>query len=675
MNQRRSNWAANASLAARAWGPRSGAPSSLSPPEPSPVSAAPGPSAADARADALVAQGNALLGLARPADALVQFDEALALRPDFWPALNNRGVALRDLGRIRDALASFEAALAIQPGQVDALNNRGRALVSLDRAEEALETFDLALAASPGRSATHNHRGAALMKLRRMEEALASYDAAIAIDPRSADSHNNRGAALREMGRGSDALAAFHRALALAPGAPEVLANIGHALMDLGHPADALASYDLAITRRPDFDVAHDGRGNALAKLGREHEALASYDQAIALNPLSAPARNNKGLALMQLGQIEDGERCIEAAIALDATSALAFHNLTLSKTFGAGDATLREMEALARDAPALGIDKRIFVHFALGKAYADLERYADSFHHFAEGNAWKRARAPYLEAETLSGMELTRALYSRAWMESFRGRGAPSSAPVFVFGMPRSGTTLVEQILVAHPGVHGAGEIKDFEHAADALDLVPSLLRPQATLCMSGVHLDRIGLDYLARLRARAPWASRIVNKTTGNFRFAGLIAMALPGARMIHVRRDPRDVCLSCFRALFAEDLPFTYDLAELGRYHRAHDNLMAHWREALPAGMMLDVRYEDVVADVEREARRILDHCGLAWDPRCLDFHLAGRSVRTASFTQVRRPLYASSVGGWRHYEAFLGPLFEALEAGSDEGGATS
>jgi tetratricopeptide (TPR) repeat protein len=664
--QRRSNHATNANPAARARELGLDAPWNPPTPIPSRAAAAPGPHAADA----LVGQGNALLGLGRPSEALAKFDEAIALDANLFSARNNRGVALRDLGRIPDALASFDAALVVNPDQPDALNNRGRALVSLNRAEEALESFDRAIAASPARAATLNHRGAALMKLGRAEEALANFDAAIAIDPRVADSHNNRGTALLALGRGPDALVAFNRARALAPGAAEILANIGHALMELGHPVDALASYDLAITRRPDFDAAHDGRGNALARLGREREALASYDKAIALNPLSAPAHNNKGLALLQLGEIEEGERFIEAAVALDKTSALSFHNLTLSKTFGEGDATLRQMEALARDAPALGLDKRIFVHFALGKAYADLKRYADSFHQFAEGNAWKRARSPYDEAESLGEMELTRALFSRAWIESFGGRGAPSSAPVFVFGMPRSGTTLVEQILAAHPGVHGAGEIKDFEQAANALDAAPSLLRPQASLCMSGVHLDRLGLDYLARLRARAPSASRIVNKTTENFRFAGLIAMALPGARMIHVRRDPRDVCLSCFRTLFAEDLPFAYDLAELGRYHRAHDDLMAHWREALPTGMMLEVRYEDVVADIEREARRIVDHCGLAWDASCLDFHLGERSVRTASFTQVRRPLYASSVGGWRNYEPFLGPLFEALEVEAEE-----
>ena len=182
----------------------------------------------------------------------------------------------------------------------------------------------------------------------------------------------------------------------------------------------------------------------------------------------------------------------------------------------------------------------------------------------------------------------------------------------------------------------------------------------------MSGEQFRQLGASYLQRIRATAPAASRIVNKMPENFRFAGMIALALPNARILHVRRDPVDTCFSCFSTLFSESQPYTYDLAELGRYYRAYEALMDVWRRVLPQGMVIEVQYEDVVADLEGQARRILGHCGLEWDARCLEFHRNARSVRTASLAQVRRPLYKSSVGRWRPYQPFLGPLLAALGA---------
>jgi len=621
-------------------------------------------------ASALVAEGNAFMALERSSEALASYARALELQPDCVPALNNRGVALRNLGRPSEALASFDAALAIQPGHTDALNNRGKALVDLGRGEEALESFDRALASSPHPARALNNRGNALMKLGRAKEALANYDQALTLEPRAADAHNNRGTALRDLKRYEEALASFKQALAFLQGNVEVIGNIAHTLLDLGRSADALANYDLAIALRPDYGHAHNGRGNALARLGRENEALASYDRAIALAPGHAAAYNNKGLALMQSGRVAEGGRLIEMAIALDKKSGLAFHNLSLSRKFAPGQSIISEMEAFARDASPLDVDGRIYVHFALGKAYADIGRFDLSFHHFSSGNGLKRAQTRYEEADVLGAMARTRAAYSREGMARHGGHGDPSRVPVFVFGMPRSGTTLVEQILASHREVHGAGEINDFEVAVAELGGAAgaALTRPELALQMSGAQLDRLGANYIRRIRAAAPTARRIVDKMTENFRFAGLIALALPQARMVHVQRDPLDACLSCFSTLFAETLPYTYDLSELGRYYRSYETSMDHWRATLPAGMMLDVRYEDVIADLEGQARRIVDHCDLEWDPSCLDFHRNERSVRTASFAQVRRPLYPTSVGRWRSYEAFLGPLVAALDPGS-------
>jgi hypothetical protein len=248
--------------------------------------------------------------------------------------------------------------------------------------------------------------------------------------------------------------------------------------------------------------------------------------------------------------------------------------------------------------------------------------------------------------------------------MQTKGGLGDPSDVPVFVLGMPRSGTTLVERVLASHPDVFGAGELTDFGDAAVG-GYAPKPL-PFDVASLTGDALRGMGGRYLAHVLPKAPLARRIIDKLPANFRFVGLIHLALPNARIIHVRRDPLDTCFSCYSQLFVNNLEYTYDLAELGRYYRAYEVLMAHWRAVLPAGVMLEVEYETLVGDFEVEARRLVEFCGLEWDARCLKFHEAAGAVQTASAVQVRRPVFRSSVGRWRHYKEYLGPLLEILGA---------
>jgi hypothetical protein len=243
-------------------------------------------------------------------------------------------------------------------------------------------------------------------------------------------------------------------------------------------------------------------------------------------------------------------------------------------------------------------------------------------------------------------------------------GEGDPSAKPVFIVGMPRSGTSLAEQILASHPEVFGAGELNDFEQ--EAAKLAQSAGDGSPAAFVEAGRMRTLGSAYLARLVAHAPKADKLVDKMPSNFRFLGLIRLALPNARVIHMRRDPIDTCLSCFSKRFFGQLPWSYDLAELGRYYRAYEASMAHWRTALPERFMIEVRYEDLVADLEGQTRRMLAHIGLDWDPRCLDFHTTERTVCTASAAQVRQPIYRTSIERWRAYEGRLGPLLAELRA---------
>ena len=311
-------------------------------------------------------------------------------------------------------------------------------------------------------------------------------------------------------------------------------------------------------------------------------------------------------------------------------------------------------MEALLEDVENLPVEEQIHLHFALGKALADIREYEQSFRHQLQANALQRQQFTYDEIGAHTKIDRIRSAFTPEVMQSLTGVGDPSSLPVFIVGMPRSGTSLIEQILASHPRVFGAGE----------LDLLGQLVIAGTSNGITRDWVQTLGPRYLSGIRALAPPRDRITDKMPSNFLFVGLIHIALPNARIIHARRNPVDTCLSCFSKLFAGEQQFAYDLGELGRYYRAYDRLMAHWRDVLPEGRMLEVDYEEVVADLEVQARRIIGYCGLEWNDACLEFHKTERAVRTASVMQVRQPIYRSSIGRWRPYARMLTPLLDAL-----------
>ena len=365
-------------------------------------------------------------------------------------------------------------------------------------------------------------------------------------------------------------------------------------------------------------------------------------------------------------GRLAEAREAAERAVQLRPRSPLYLLNLGELRKFDAGDPHLAAMEDLARTAASRPVKQQIELQFARAKAYEDVGRYDDSFRVLASGNALKRRQIAYDETATAAVFERIRQVFTPELIQRFRGAGEPSSVPVFIVGMPRSGTTLVEQILASHPQVFGAGELPALGNTLDCLRPAGGAALPLPDLMpnVSAENLRRLGKRYVAKIARLAPAATRIADKMPSNFLFAGLIHLALPNARIIHVFRDPVDTCVSCFSKLFAAGQHHTYDLAELGRYYRRYQALMAHWYRILPAGRILDVRYEDVVANLDGQARRVIAHCGLEWDPRCLAFHDTQRPIHTASASQVRQPLYRTAIGRAQCYEPFLEPLHAAL-----------
>ena len=604
----------------------------------------------------------------RNAEALNLIGRSLKTNPDEATVLSNYGLVLATLDRLEEALVSYERALAIKPDYAEALNNRGNTLRDLNRLEDALRSYDKALVINPNYAEAFNNRGNTLRDLNRLDDALASYDKALTINPIFAEALNNRGTVLRDLNCFEDALASYEKALAVKPDYAEALYNHANTLRELKRLEDALMSYDKALAIKPDYAEALNNRGNTLQELNRSEEALACYEKTLAIKSDHADALKNYGIVLKDLGRLADARRAAGKAIQLAPRKASYYRAFGDLHPYVAGDPHVGKMEELIQDSASLSVDDRIELHFALAKAYKDLGRWADAFSQLLEGNALKRRQIAYDEAETLAPLKRIVEGFTPDLMRTRQGVGEPSPVPVFIVGMPRSGTTLVEQILASHPQVFGAGELKYFGQAASNLRVTENRSQSLRELIshMRGDRFRTLGENYLTEIKRLAPQAARITDKMPSNYAYLGLIHMALPNATIIHTIRDPVDTCVSCYSTLFAEGHNYTYDLAELGRYYRYHyQALMAHWHRVLPFHRILDVRYEDVVADVEAAARRMVAHCGLEWDARCLDFHQTERPVHTASAVQVRQPIYRNSVARGRRYEAFLAPLLAELD----------
>jgi len=531
------------------------------------------------------------------------------------------------------------------------------------RLEQAIELYRQAIAWAPNDARAHGGLATALRDLRRFEEADACYRQALALDPLDTWTLNNAAQSARWQRRHDEALALVTQSAVIDPRNHETFVLMAAVELARREFSRAKAACARVLELRPGHAEALNLIGRIAYEEGRNDEAIAHYRDAIAREPKLAAAYNNLGSALRERGEIEAARTAFCTAIELEPRLAIAFLNLADLHSFVPGDPVLAAMEELAGNPAALTESEQLWLAFALGKACADLGDHARAFRHLLLGNRLKRGQILYDEHATLNQFERIRAVFTKKLItEAPAAEGTPT--PVLIVGMPRSGTTLVEQMLASHPKVFGAGELPDLPTLTAGLRDARGSDYPDCIAAIDRAALRACGEAYVAGLRQRAPEATCITDKLPANFAHLGFACLAVPNVRIVHVRRDPLDTCLSCFSKLFAQDqLHFTYDLAELGRYYQAYAGLMEHWRAVLPPGRMLELQYEEVVADPEPHARRLLAHCGLEWDAACLRFHETRRPVRTLSAGQVREPLFRRSIGRARPYKEWLGPLIDA------------
>ncbi|MGC2781114.1 MAG: sulfotransferase [Bradyrhizobium sp.] len=608
--------------------------------------------------------GGALYSLGDPAGAVRHLEPALATNGDNADLHQALGLALQRLGQFARAMSHHEAALAARPQFAAAISSLGDACRQLGRHSEAIAHYTRALAIEPNMPTVLLNLGGCHQAMGELEAAIRTLLQALALSPHLAEAHYNLGNIHLDMKSWPGAIFHFERAVTERPDFPEAHNNFANALESSGRHEEALSHYDEALRLRPDYAIAHRNRADSLRNVQRYEEAIAGYQAALAHDPRDTTTMNHLAVVLTILGRLDEAGRAYESALAVNPRSIGTHLNYGVVKPFAVDDPRWPALQDLAASSETLSEDARIALHFTLGRAYADIKDGERSLLHLNAGNGLERRRISYDENQTLRQMERIRNILSKELLEARPGHGDPSNAPVFVIGMPRSGTSMVEQLLASHPAIHGAGEVNYFAAAAGLFTDPSRGDYPDMLAKLSDADIATLARAYLERFTDIPDGVTRIVDKMPSNFLFAGLIHLALPNARIIHVRRNPVDTCLSCYQQLFAEPQPFAYDLAELGRYYRAYDTLMDHWRAVLPDGVMLEVAYEDIVRNFEPHARKIVAHCGLDWDEACLAFHENARPVNTASLVQVRKPLFAGSVGRWRMYGDRLKPLLDAL-----------
>ena len=461
-------------------------------------------------------------------------------------------------------------------------------------------------------------------------------------------------------GKPNEALAIINQALALNHRDPKSHYIAGMSMMTLGAVDKAMGAFETTVKLAPNHGAAYNNMGVLYEGRGQPKKAKIAYSKAVDINPKDAKAHNNLASIMIADGNVADAIIHIDAAINAQPFMIEAHHNLSALKTYKKGDKHIELLKNIERNSSKLPPENQIRLWFILGKVHSDLEEYDKAFEYYTLGNNQKRASFKYNEDEAIKFTQDIKSVFNKPYFKDCKKNKLDDLTPIFIVGMPRSGSTLIEQILSSHSDVHSGGELLTLNEA------IKSIVKnfPIDIENLSDHELKMIGDDYLAKIRKLSPNAKRIINKMPSNYHYAGLIAKILPGAHIINTYRNPMDCCLSNYTHLFLHTIQYAYDLGELGRYYNRYQTLMQHWHSVLPKGVLLDIQYEDVVDDLEQEARKIIDFVGLEWQENCLNFHKNKSRVKTASAAQVRKIIYKSSIEKWLVFEKHLSPLKDAL-----------
>ena len=598
-------------------------------------------------------------------DAAVETLEAVArAAPQFWAARTDLARAYRSARRLDAAREQLRTIVGAEPRLESAWLAYGDVLIDLELYADATVAYERARLADMHFKRIEQARAALVTGDRKAAETL--FREILKSDASHVGALCGLAACSLAASRGRDALRLLHHAMKQSAHLPLIWRGLCQTFMDLGQlpQAEEAARYLLKV--EPENSKNWVTLGNVCTRLMRQPDALAAFEQAARMNPREVRLRLSIGHLHKTLGQRRECESAYKACLAIEPGFAEAYSSLADLKNYVFDAGEVAAMLSLVRG-DAGDDNDQAQLHFALGRAFEQRKEFADAFEHYDYGNRRRRKTLPYDIASFENKTRRVIEFFDAAYFHPRPGehRGYASRAPIFIVGLPRSGSTLIEQILASHSSVEGTFElpnvltmVREFDHANAQHDAYPEELRK-----VPPEHFTELGQRYLDETAALRSGRPHFIDKMPNNFSHIGLIHSMLPGAIIIDARRHPMDACFSAFKQYFAEGQSFSYSLEDLGRYYRCYLDLMDHWDRVLP-GKVLHVQYEELVADPEAQIHRLLEHCSLPFEPACLAFHETKRPVRTASAEQVRQPLYASSVGYWRHFARQLEPLRRAL-----------
>lgn len=594
--------------------------------------------------------------------------KALKLRPDFAEAHDNLGVALLELGKPKEAVLCHKRALRLKPGLCQTHYHLGNAYKEDGDYANAEKSYRDAIKINNNMAEAYNNLGNTLLQQDKPDEAEQAFIKAISIDPALRGAYENLGRAQKQQGNLPEAIISLGKGLQYDPDSSSIHLYLGLIYQELGSLDDSVLHLEKAIKIRPDFFEAYGALGSVLNKQGKLQKALDVYEHMLNLKPdspdvIAAVAsvhekQGNYELAYQTLQTVTDKHpENVNIAISLG----------LLGRSIAIEEEALNRIEVLLNTPDVLDKDNQIQLHNLLGNIYDKAGEYEKAFVNFQKANELKA-----YHVNTLSYQQEFNALkevFSHDFMDDIQTSDATSELPVFILGMPRSGTSLVEQILCSHPLVYGAGEL---EYIFDITRSLPEqcgldLTYPECVRSLSKETINASAEAYLQQINENSNGAIRVTDKMPHNFLNLGLIQILFPNAKVIHCLRDPLDTCLSCYFQDFGARHPFSNELGNIGAYYKLYQSLMQHWKSVLRIPI-LNIRYEDLIHDPEKHSRTMIEFCGLEWDKGCLKPHKNKRIAKTASYYQVRQPIYERAAGRWKNYERFLGPLITTL--GRDE-----
>jgi tetratricopeptide (TPR) repeat protein len=608
------------------------------------------------RIDRLLARGSEAYRAGRLDEAEAQFTQVLERQPRNFNALLLLGAIAGRTGRTPLGIEFLRRALAVQPRSTDARLLLANFLRETGDLAEALALLQEAIKLKPRDAALHSDLGLAYLSGHRVAEAIGCFERAAALDPEFAIAHFNLACAAEQEGRVTDAIAAYRRAIVLAPKLVEGHSRLGNLLHTLGRREEAVACFQGAAAAAPNTTLGRLNRVKALLEQERGAEAETGLRSIIALDPRCSEAYRLLGNNLRETGQFDEAAACLSKAVAVDPAQISAYHDLAHCKKLGEPDRPLIERMLARLEAGNLADHERALLHFALGKGLDDLGDWEAAIRHIDTANRLER-RGMLFDREALAarcdGLVGT---FTPELIARWRGAAADWETPILIVGMPRSGTTLIEQILSSHPEIGAGGELGFWNDRSPAIiDRIDGL---------TAVSAREVADDYHALLLRIAPGAARVIDKMPFNFFWIGLIHALLPKAYIIHCRRNPVDTCLSVYFTRFAMRQDFAYDRGDIAFYYGQYSRLMDYWRRLLPSSGFLEVDYEALVSDRARVSRELIAFTGLDWDDRCLKPESNRRSVRTVSMWQVRQPVYPTSVERWRRYKPWIREFLQLL-----------